>query len=225
MIRPTFTHLRHTALATWALGLLCMAPTSQAGEVYTGAGFPGLMLGYAQAVSDLVTLRADVATLGSRSKNGNQEGINYQGKLKSTRLGVFADYFPTGSDFRLTGGLTFNQMKVDLKSNFQAGQVVTIGNTTVVVPGSGYRFNVNIKMPAVTPYLGLGWGHKDVAQGWGFVADLGASIGQAKVDIDTNITDAGVSQADIDRETQELKDGVGKIRLIPQASIGLSYRY
>jgi hypothetical protein len=203
-----------------------LAPASaRAGEVYSGIGFPGLMVGYAHAVSDLVSLRTDFATLGSRTKNGDQEGINYRGTAKFSRLGVFADYFPWGNGFRLTGGLTINQTRIDLASDFHAGEVVTIGNSTLLVPASGYYFNVHVKVPNVTPYLGLGWGHQGIESGWGLVADLGASIGRAQIEVSTNLASAGVTPADIDRETSEIKDGVGKIRLIPQATIGISYRY
>jgi hypothetical protein len=54
------------------------------------------------------------------------------------------------------------------------------------------------------------------------------SIGRAKVTIDTNVIQRSggvITQADVDRETQELKDGVGKIRVLPQATLGVSYRY
>ena len=184
------------------------------------------MVGYAQAVSDLVVLRADYATLGEQGKNGNREGINYRGQLKAGRLGAFADYFPLGNGFRLTGGLTFNQMQVDLRSDFQSGDLVTVGNSSFVVPpNSSYHFNVTVKVPDVTPYLGMGWGHHDQTQGWGLVADVGASIGQAKVSVDTNVANAGISQADINRETQQIKDGIGDIKFIPQISLGVSYRY
>jgi hypothetical protein len=223
MAKPVMT----TMIATGVLALLISAPSmAVAGEFYGGIGVPGLMAGYAQAVSDLVVLRADVATLGTRRKDGVQEGIDYRGTLKANRLGAFADYFPWGTPFRLTAGLTLNQMRVDLRSDFATGQLVTVGNNTVVVPpGQSYYFNVRVKVPEFTPYLGVGWGHRDAAPGWGVVADLGASLGKAKVSVDTNVASAGISQADIDRETQQIKDGVGQIRVIPQLSLGVSYRY
>lgn len=195
------------------------------GEVYTGLGFPGLMVGYAHAVDALVTARVDYASMGSRSQDGFEEGINYQGRARFARVGVFADWFPWNNGFRVTGGVTVNQMKVELRADLQPGDTLTVGNATVTVPGSGYRFNVDIKAPRVTPYIGIGWGHHRREPGWGVIADLGASIGRAQVEIDTNLTDAGVSQADIDQETRQLRDGVGKVRFVPQATLGISYRY
>jgi hypothetical protein len=55
---------------------------------------------------------------------------------------------------------------------------------------------------------------------------LGVSIGRAKVSATGYgvLAGAGV-QADIDREVSQLRDGVGKIRVLPQVSVGLSYSF
>lgn len=227
MTPVTLIQAHRPVLATLAVLTLTATPCL-AGEAYLGAGLPGVMLGYAQAVSDQLTLRADYATLGRYRKDGNEEGINYIGRVKVGRLGLFADYFPlggAGQGFRLTGGLTLNRMKGDLLSDFHAGDVITVGNTVVVVPTNNLYFNVHIKVPDTTPYLGIGWGHRDQTKGWGLVADLGASIGKAKVTVDTNVTTVGVSQADVDDEIRQIRDGVGKIRVIPQLSLAVSYRF
>ncbi|MDO8934112.1 MAG: hypothetical protein Q7U97_17100 [Rhodocyclaceae bacterium] len=217
---------RHPLIVTFALLLSAAPPTTHAGEAYAGIGFPGIFAGYAQPVSEQVTVRADYATLGSHKKNGTEEGIDYRGQLKIGRLGVFADYFPwASSGFRLTGGVTFNQTQITLKSNFSASSNETIGDQPVTV-GPGDYFNVRAKFPNVTPFLGIGYGHAaNGASGWSFHADVGASFGKPKLTIETNLTDKGVTQANIDKETQELRDGVAKAKLIPQLSIGASYRF
>jgi hypothetical protein len=199
------------------------AQPSLAGEAYAGIGLPGLFAGYAQPLNEQWTVRADYATLGSRSKEGSEDGINYKGSVKLGRLGVFADYFPGWGAFRVTGGLTFNQVKISLKSNF-TGTTVNIGDKTITAQGGDY-FNAQIKLPGVTPFLGLGYGHQ-ASKGWGFHADLGASLGRAKLSIDTNLVGRyNVTQSDVDSETQQLRDGVGKVRFLPQASIGVNYAF
>lgn len=206
------------ALAAGATG------AAHAGEVYGGIGVPGVMIGYAHPLSATTTVRADYASLGSRSETRSEEGINYNAKLKVNRLGVFADWFVTQSNFRLTGGLTSNQFKVDL-SGGGSGSTITIGNTTYNL-AAGDRFDVHIKFPSTTPYLGLGWGHQKADKGWGFNADVGASFGKAKVTTQLSGTLANtVSQADIDAETAQIREGVGKIRAVPQLSLGVSYRF
>ncbi len=202
---------------------LCGA-AAQAGTAYVQAGLPGVGLGYAQPWSDVVNLRADYMTLGSHTQNGQQEGIDYQGQVKLSRLGLFADYFPMGNGFRVTGGMTLNDATFKLRSHFVDGGTVTVGGATALVSSADY-FNVDVKFPKATPYLGMGWGLNPGGQGWGLIGDVGVSLGRATVAIDTNLTSRGVSQADIDKETQSLRDGVGKIRMLPQATLGVSYRY
>jgi hypothetical protein len=209
---------KHAAVA---LGATFVMASAQAGEIYGNIGLPGVMIGYAQPLNSYFGVRADVATLGSRSASGTEEGIDYEGKARAHRAGVFGDWFVFGVGFRLTGGITYNDMRVDLEGRGNGGTIEIGDNTYVTQPGDS--FDVRIEFPRVTPYLGIGYGHQPSGPGWGFVFDLGASIGKAKVRASTNI--AGVTQEDIDRETEELRDGVGKVRAIPQLSIGVNYRF
>lgn len=199
---------------------------SIAGEAYVGIGLPGVFAGYAHPVSNHFVLRADYATMGQYKKNGNEDGIDYRGNVKVGRLGTFVDYFPWRSGFRLTGGVTFNQTQIELKSNFSTTSLQTVGEETRLV-GPGDYFNVRVKFPAVTPFLGIGYGHGPATNspGWAFHADLGASLGKGKLTLDTNLQSRGFSQESIDSETQELRDGAAKLTLIPQLSIGASYRF
>ncbi|TDM05845.1 MAG: hypothetical protein C4K60_14195 [Ideonella sp. MAG2] len=197
--------------------------SAHAVEPYAAIGAPGVMLGLAHPVSDTLTLRADLATIGTRDKTGTEQGIKYQGDYKSNRTGLFADWFVAGG-FRLTGGVTFNDTKFNLTA-LGDGSPIKIGNTSYTTTTAD-RFVANIKFPSTSPYIGIGWGHKMGNTGWGFVADLGASIGKATVTtrVEGPLLNQ-VSQADIDRETQELRDGVGKVRALPQLSVGVSYQF
>lgn len=215
-----------SAQTAWIPVILCAAFSSaaQAGEIYAGVGFPGVMVGFAQPLSPSVTLRGDVSTLGSYSKSKFEQGINYSATLKTNRIGLFGDWFVGQSSFRLTGGVTANDFKADLMGG-STGSSITIGNNTYAFT-SGDRFDVQIKVPSTTPYLGIGWGHQQAEKGWGFNADIGASIGKATVTSSVSGQLATlVSQSDIDAEMAEIRDGVGKIKFLPQLSVGLSYRF
>ncbi|MDE2593298.1 MAG: hypothetical protein KGL57_03590 [Burkholderiales bacterium] len=215
-----------TAIASLTLGMATTA--AHAGEVYANLGLPGLMLGYAQAINPMFSVRGDFATLGNYEKDKTESGIDYKAKLAFNRLGLFGDYFPFSGGFRLTGGLTMNNQKIELTSTAQAGTLMTVGDRTFVVAPDD-RLYVQIKMPSTTPYIGLGWGHQQADKGLGFIADLGATLGKAKLDVQATGTNLGnralVTQADIDKETQQLRDGVGKITFIPQISLGMNYRF
>jgi hypothetical protein len=214
------TSLTALAALTLASGF---ATSASAGEVYTGIGTHGVMLGYAQALSPDFTVRGDFGTLGSRERNEREEGIDYQGKLTYNRVGLFGDWFPFSGGFRLTGGVTFNNMKLDLLATGN-GSPITIGGNSYPTDSTD-RLNVKVEFPKTTPYLGIGYGHQ-LSTGWGFVFDLGASIGKAKVtETHSGNNLSQVSQADIDAELAEIRDGAGKVKAIPMIAIGFNYRF
>jgi hypothetical protein len=202
-----------------------LAAAAQAGEVYTGVGTHGLMLGYAQPVAPHVTVRADYASFGQRNRRETEEGLDYDTKLTYNRIGLFTDTFPFApGGFRFTVGVTFNNMKADMVSQGN-GSTVNIGGGTYTLT-SDDRLNVKIEFPKTTPYLGIGYGHQ-LSSGWGFVFDLGASIGKPKV-TETHsgpILSNPAAQADIDRELAEVRDGAGKVKAIPLIAIGFNYRF
>lgn len=215
--------MRLLVLPAATLLAACACTAAHAGEVYANVGLPGVMLGYAQPLSPDFTLRADVATLGRHRKHTTEEGIDYDTKIKADRFALLADWFAYGG-FRLTGGVTFNRMKADLVAQGN-GTAVNLGGTNYTLTSSD-RLDVKIEFPRTTPYLGIGYGHQ-LGQGIGFTFDLGASIGKAKV-TETHsgpVLSNPAAQADIDREMAELRDGVGKVRFVPQLSVGMSVRF
>lgn len=213
-----------------ALAVLSLAATlgtgAQAAEVYTGVGTHGLMLGLAQPLSPHFTVRGDFGSLGSRTRKEREGGVDYEGKLTYHRTGLFADWFPFANGFRISTGVTFNRMKLDLVAKGN-GQQMTIGDNTFISDPDD-RLNVKVEFPKTTPFLGIGYGHQ-LATGWGFTFDLGASIGKAKVSETHSGPNLGnsavVSQADIDAELAEVRDGVGKVKAIPMIAIGFNYRF
>lgn len=197
--------------------------TARAGELYLAGGVPGVMLGYSQPVGLHFGVRADYASIGTRKDRRTEDGISYDATLKADRTALLADWFPFAGSFRLTTGLTANQYKLDLLAT-GAGGSLTIGRTTYNTTAQD-QFRVQVKFPSSTPYLGFGWGHGN-GSGLRFSFDIGAKIGKATVNYALSGPLASqVSQADIDAELTELRDGVGKIRAIPQLTLGLGYSF
>lgn len=213
----------HAILAVAGMGLC--AASAQAGEVYGGIGLPGVFVGYAQSLNDSFSIRADVATLGSRSADGTEEGIDYDGKINLHRAGVFADWFPAQGGFRITGGITFNDAKVKLTARGDGG-TINLGGQDYVFTAAD-RFDVRVKYPSVTPYIGIGYGHhRTGATGWAFHFDVGASYGKPKVRGEVSGPAASLVQdEDVEQELDELRDAVEKYRVLPQLSVGVSYRF
>jgi hypothetical protein len=205
-----------------ALAAIC--GVAQAQDSYIGLGLPGLYtLGYAYSMSPTLGVRGEYAGGLSVNKDGNQDGVNVIGNFKASRLGAFADWFPIGGGFRLVGGLTANDIKADL--NGVGSGFSTINGKSVDMTGE--TFNVQVKFPTTTPYLGIGYGHqKSDVKGFGFYADLGVMIGTFTADTTTSLVNKkGVTQADVDAQTQKIRDSLSGLSALPSASLGLLYRY
>ncbi len=214
---------RAAAACSLVAALLAALP-AQAGEVYTGIGLPGLGIGYAHPLNERFTLRADLYSLGKRSRSTRESGIDYDGRYRLHRAALLADWFPFGGSFRLTGGVAFNDYRVVLDAS-GAGGSITIGDRTYNTTADD-GLNVQLRFPRTTPYVGIGWGHH-LGSGWRFSADIGAAIGRARLTATPRGQLAAEPdiQANIDRELAELRDGVGKVRAIPQLSIGFGYSF
>lgn len=206
-----------------ALATTLCALGAQAGDVYGGIGFPGLTLGYAHTVNPKLVLRGEFSGGLDASKDGKQNGVDFNGKFKAQSIGAFADYLPFNNAFRLTGGLTVNDTKFTLTSKGGAGS--TINGKAVNLTGES--FNAELKFPNVTPYLGIGYGFKPSnSKGWGFYGDVGLMIGKFDTTVSTSIIGKqGVTLADVQAEAGKVRDAVSKLSALPKFSIGASYSF
>lgn len=206
-----------------ALAALGLGTSVQAQDIYGGLGLPGLYtLGYAHPIASSWGLRGEYASGLSWTGSGTDNGVNYNASLKSSRAGLFADWFPFNGGFRFVGGVTANDMKFDVNS--QGTGTATINNKPVNM--AGHYFNMNLKYPTATPYLGIGYGHQVAAKGLGFYADLGVVFGSFSADVSTDLVgQAGITQADVDAQKQQMNDSLGGLKYLPSFSAGMVYRY
>lgn len=218
----SFTPLR--SLLTGSALAVCCLGSAHAGEIYVGVGLPGVGLGYAQPLSPSFTVRGDFFTLGSRDVTETESGIVYRGSYKLQRAALLADWFPFSGGFRLTGGAAFNTYRGTLDANGASG-TLTIGDRTYTTTAAD-GLTVQVKFPKTTPYVGIGWGHQ-TGSGFRFSADIGAAIGRATVSAVARgqLASQPDIQSNIDKELVELRDGVGKVRAIPQLSLGIGYSF
>ncbi len=218
---PLSRPLRAAALAVALLGGAAMS--AQAADAYLATGFPYLVFGASQPVSDSITLRGDWGTVGHHSYTGSTSDNDYSGTLKYDRLGLFADWFASGN-FRLTGGLTVNHGSTTM--------VAASKNNQITIGGQVYNYTGDvtstITLPDATPYVGLGWGHAaSTAPGFAFHADLGVSIGKPKA---TPLKAEGqvaqyVSPEALAEEDRKFQSGVNDVKAIPQLTVGVIYRF
>jgi hypothetical protein len=215
--------MKKSLMTAAAVALTLAAPAAMAQAFYIGAGLPGGMIGVAWAASERFTLRADYATLGDANETLTEDGIEYTGKVKVGRTGLFGDWFFWGGG-RITAGATFNQIQGNLRFA-GSGKPVNIGGTSVVASPSD-TLDITLKMPSTTPYIGLGYGHQKSDPGLGFIFDVGVSIGQAELEAKPSASLLSkVGQANIDKELASVREGAGNIKGYPQISVGVTYRF
>ena len=203
------------------------ATLSQAQDIYAGLGAPGIYtIGYAHPMGSSWGLRGDYAWGLNWSGSGSDNGVTYDATIKHRRAGLFADWFPFNGGFRLVGGVTANDSRMDFNAQ-GTGNATVNGNT---VNMSGNYFNVQLKYPTAAPYLGIGYGHQKADRGLGFYFDLGVTFGSYTAEVDTNLvgktgSKGAITQADVDAQKQAMNDSLGGYKYLPSVSLGLVYRF
>jgi len=149
-------------------------------------------------------------------------GSDYSADLKLDSGYALADFHPFAGGFRITGGIMFNNNKVDGTATVHPGDEV--GGQ---ISPTGGKLSANVTFNDTAPYLGIGWGN--IAHGWGpvsFSFDLGVMAqGKPKVDLRKESGLTGVSQQDIQREENDVQNKLDKFTLYPVASVGLLVRF
>ena len=208
------------------------ATLTQAQSLYGGIGVPGIYtLGYAHSMGASWGLRGDYAGGLSGTGTGTDNGVSYEATIKASRAGLFADWFPFGGGFRLVGGVTANDMKVDVNAvgNGTAtinGKPVNMAN----IDGAGTRgvFNVRAKFPTASPYLGIGYGHQAGSKGLGFYFDLGVMFqGSPRASLTANCGSLSASacaslRSEVAAEQVRLEDELKRFKYYPVANIGIT---
>ena len=156
-------------------------------------------------------------------------GANVQAQGFYADLGLAGQQYtlgyaqPVGSSWRLRGeyatGLTWNASVIDTNS----------------VSLASHFYNMNLKYPTASTYLGVGYGHLAADKGLGFFANVGVTLGAFKADINTDQTGVNYygnygstfTQVDLDAQRQKLGESSSLLGLkyLPSVSLGLVYRY
>lgn len=200
------------------------------GEVYAVAGFPGIGIGAGIGINDRLGFRAQYSTIGNPTRTVSESNIDYRGNLKSDMLGFYLDGFVSGG-FRLTGGLSINDLRVRANGVPVGAGSVTINGATIGY-GSGDSITLDATTPNVAPYLGIGWGHSPNVKGWSFTFDAGVHFAKfsAKIEASQSIRDKLTAsgrnaQADIDAEQAKVQKEFDRLPFWPMLMIGIGYRF
>ncbi len=204
-----------------ALALVLFPLAASSSAIYGGAGSTGGEVGVAQAVGSSFAVRFEGNALSYRS-HFTTNGVDYNARLKAGNAAAYVDGFVIGS-VRITGGALMGSRKFHGTASTVGGSVVVNGVRYPVSPGDGLDFDA--RFPTVTPYLGVGYGHR-AGPGLQVYADAGVAYGRPKVTLSpTASLAAKVSPTDLLAEQRSVQDKADHYRAYPVLKIGLGYAF
>jgi len=190
-------------------------------EIYFGIGTTGATLGYGHAFGTHTALRLEANFL-SYSRDVSTSSGDYHGSLKLSTLGAYYDAFLLGP-FRVSAGLLAGTNKFDGNAVVTNGQI-TINNQQYNAAGEWAKGTVKFK--SLSPYFGIGFGHRPQRGGLGLYGDLGAAYGRP--DVSLAVSDglrAAAGDSNIAAEQATLQDKADKLKFFPVIRIGLDYQW
>ena len=163
----------------------------------------------------------------SYSRDVDVTDIRYDGDLKLSNLSALLDFSPLPGPFRITGGLIFNDNKVDVTGRPSNGTYTINGvsyPSTAVGSLSGSVKSGN----RAAPYLGIGYGSV-AGFGVNFYFDLGVMF-QGRPEAGLSVTCGSALSAaqctqlrtDVAAEQARLQNEVRNFRYYPVANIGVT---
>jgi hypothetical protein len=168
-------------------------------------------------------LRANAGFL-STGRDETVDQITYNGTLKLNSFGLSADWYPTGSGWRVSVGARRNDNKIDL--NGTPGTSVTVGNH-VYTPTQLGSLVGTVTTNEFAPTVSLGYGGT-LAKGLTLGAEFGVLFqGTPKVENfhATGLAANPIFQSDLQAERARVEDKVHNYRYWPVAQLELLYRF
>lgn len=164
------------------------------------------------------------------TQRSGQVDYRLDGKLQT--VDALLDWYPrAGSNFRVTGGVFYNDTRFDAIAEPTQMGSFTLNNTRYNAADVGILVG-KVDFRKAAPYLGIGWGNALASRrGWSFGADLGVfHQGSARVtlrSVNCTVLSALCQRLaeDVAAEQRRLAGDVSDYKLYPvlRASLGYSF--
>jgi hypothetical protein len=224
-------------VATGVILMTALSAASARGQVALGgkAGSLGLGLELTVGLSPQWNARLGANGFNYTDDHRKVSQIEYDATAKLRTATALLDWHPGGRGFRLSGGLVYNDTRIDGTSLVPASGIYDIGGVPVPAALVG-TLSGRIDFDPVVPYLGIGWGNA-VGPGRkvGFFLDAGAMFqGKGKVKLTPNIppgsplnnpTARAALGILLQREENDIENDVADYTVYPVVAIGVTYRF
>lgn len=219
--------MQKTYLVAAILALSCSPVFAQVG-VGLQLGTPGIGVDAGYQFTDSLGARIGYSRF-NHTRSASTSDVDYDAKLKLSSLRLLADW-GIGYGFRLSGGVVYNQNKVDVTGKPSNGTYTLNGNTYQSTSIANFSGQVKLGH-GLNPYLGVGYG-MIATKGLGLYADLGAMYeGKARTSLNVscgsalNAVQCAQLQSDAEVERQKVQDKLNHYKWYPVLSVGLSYAF
>jgi hypothetical protein len=192
-------------------------------------GTPGVGIELVGGLTDRFALRG-LINGGSFSRDFDESGIHYDGTWRFGTGFLLADWHPGGGAFRLSGGLAYNNQRLD--------GAARPGSGTININGVNYSsssigsLDGRLRFSKASPYVGLGWGIAPRQKtGLYFSADLGVMYQKPTATLTGSCGSAlpavicNQLQSDIRAEEAEFRNAADDFRFYPILSLGFGLRF
>lgn len=198
------------------------AAQAGAAEIYGGVATTGLEVGVAQPISSAFTTRLEFNWLHATHKFDTSD-IDYDARFKASNVGVYVDGFVAGS-LRVTAGALVGERKVHGVARSMGNTITLNGVVYPVAASDTLAFDADF--PTVTPYLGIGFGHRNTGAGLHLYADAGVAWGRPDVRLSPSASLAAkINPSDLAAEQASAQDKANRLRAYPVVKIGVAYAF
>lgn len=217
-----------TVNVIWVVSLAISFQPSQAQEIYLQGGTQGIGVGAALNINSWFGMHADFNAI-NFSHNFSVGGNRYEDGVRLRQGGIYGDFFPwSNSGFRIIAGLRLTDDEVSGNSVPTNGSYTFKGKITPAFPRE--YATATLKYPTVMPYLGVGYGLRPAAKGFGLAAELGVAYGipHPSYTLSPALTQAAgpaLSQEIAATGLQQLREKASPYRWYPTVQIGISYHF
>lgn len=152
-------------------------------------------------------------------------------------IDALIDWHPMRSGLRFTGGLVFNNSKINTVARPSVSGSFTFNGNTYSVADIGV-VEGQVDHNRIAPYLGIGWGSAQSSDkaGWSFTSDVGVMyLGRPQATLRSSGCNLGGSllsraicnrlATDLPSESGRVEEEIKDYRFYPVVRIGVMYRF
>ena len=155
---------------------------------------------------------------------GIRGSLSYDADLEMLNAGFLADWYPSKTGFRVTGGVFIGKNQVDLDANNISS--ITVGDDTYTTTEVN-SLNGKVEVNDIAPYVGVGWDSRFSKNSrWNVGLDLGVKFhGSPEVSLSGvgSLVNTPEFQEDLQNEITQFENDIDSLQYYPVVGLNVSY--